>query len=302
MSHETCEPFRELLSDLAEGEIEAPEKARVEAHVASCASCRADLALFSGVVSNLVKIGEEDVPRELMSRVMAQVKAPTPWERFVDFVVGGLKITLPVTALVLAGVAVKPYLPGADPVPASDQFATVPRWWGGNLLVNEMPHPMNQSGKLFIRPGDSLRTADKVEVSLYLNDAQVEMRPKSSLIMKRDGLYLAQGQIVVRVPEGPNRGEEHAVKVATQNAIIVHIGTTFQVTFDHGVTSTEVSQGRVRLYSTTGATQELGAGEHATVDGRGLVPPTNEKPAHPARALPEDIRTIRESLPGGPAK
>lgn len=299
MSHETCEPFREHLSDLAEGEIEGPEKASVEGHVASCASCRADLALLSGVVRNLVKIGEEDVPRELLTRVMAQVRAPNPWERALEWILASLKIAVPVAAMVMIGIAVRPYM--ADPAPAADQFATVPRWWGGPLLVNEMPHPMNQSGKLFIRPGDSLRTADKVEVSLYLNDAQVEMRPKSSLIMKRDGLYLAQGQIVVRVPEGSGaRGEEHAVKVATQNAIVVHIGTTFQVTFDHGVTTTEVSQGRVRLYSTTGETQELGAGQSATVNAKGLVPPP--EPFIPARARPEEIRTIRESLPGGPSK
>lgn len=298
MSHETCEPFRELLSDLAEGEIEGPEKASVEGHVASCASCRADLALLSGVVANLVKIGEEEVPRELVSRVMAQVTAPGPWERALDWILAGLKIAVPVAAVVMIGIAVRPYM--ADPKPAADQFATVPRWWGGALLVNEMPHPVNQSGKLFIRPGDSLRTADKVELSLYLNDAQVEMRPKSSLIMKRDGLYLAQGQIVVRVPEGATRSEESAVKVATQNAIIVHIGTTFQVTFDHGVTSTEVSSGRVRVYSTTGATQELGAGERAVVDAKGLQPPPT--PFEPARAKPEEIRSIRESLPGGPGK
>lgn len=310
MTSETCQPFQELLSDLADGEIEGPEAARVEAHVAECASCRADFKLLSGVVMNLSRISEEEVPVELMSRVMREVTQPSWLDRLVGLVLAPFNVTVmrvavPVVAMVMLAVMIRPLMPADGPGPAHpDQFVSVARWWGGSLLVNEMPHPQNKSGKLGLRPGDSLRTADKVEVTLPLKEAMVEMRPKTSLIMKRDGLYLADGEIIVRVEEGAApHGEEQAIKVATANAIVIHVGTVFKVNVTGGVTTTEVSQGRVRVYSTTGAAQDLGAGQRAVIDGSGIVSgPAMEAPRDllPARTGPEEIRSITQSLPGGP--
>lgn len=312
MTLESCEPFRELISDLADGELEGPEAARVQEHTRTCAACALELRFLSGAIANLMRIPHEDVPRELVSRVMAQVRQPTLLERLrslalAPFDPAFLRVALPGLALVLCAVAVRPFLPASTPaVPLSDQFASVPRWWGGPLFVNEMPYAVNQSGKLALRPGDSLRTADKVEVSLQLNEAHVEMHPRSSLIMKRDGLYLAEGEIVVRVEDtGAPQPEDKAVKVATPNAVVVHVGTVFRVHVAGGITETEVGQGLVRVYATTGASQDISAGQRATVDSTGIVQgPAVEPPRdlRPARTSPEEIRSISQALPGGPAK
>ena len=305
-----CEAYAELLSDLADGELEGPEVAKVEGHVAGRASCRVELKLLTGVIMSLTKVPEEDVPGVLAVRVMDQVRQPSLIDRVIavlaaPFSTGFLKVSLSAAALVtIAFLGRTMWNEGHSP--AAEQFASVPVWWGGNLLVNELPHPSVQSGKLGLRPGDALRTADKVEVTMQLHEAQLEIKPRSNVIISRYGLSLIEGSVVVRV-DAAHRGlpRELAMKITTPNAIIVHTGTVYKVEVSKGITNTQVIEGSALVTSTSGASQELTAGQSAQVDANdGITPISTEPPAalRPPRTGPEEIRSISQSLPGGPAR
>jgi hypothetical protein len=303
-----CQPYAELLSDLADGELEGVEATRVEGHVAQCAACKAELALLSGVVRNLIAIGEEQVPAELARRVMAEVKKPSLLER----ILGGLsvltepsfwKIAAPVTALVLMAVVLRPHL-GDDHASAKEKIAGVPVWWGGNLLVNELPHPANRSGRLGLKSGDGVRTGEKVEATLPIHGAQIEVRPRTNLIVTPTGLSVTDGQIVVHVEES-RAPREAPFRVTTPNTVIEHIGTVFKVTVSpKDGTRTDVYSGRVRI-SSGGQIQEAGAGDYVTVGGSGQIEtgPSFAAPMlKPPRATSEEVRSISQGLPGGPTR
>ena len=67
----TCREVVELLSDYLEGELPAAERARVEAHLATCPECLAYLAQLRTTIGALGRLREDDVPRPLLARLMA---------------------------------------------------------------------------------------------------------------------------------------------------------------------------------------------------------------------------------------
>jgi hypothetical protein len=303
-----CQPIQELLSDLAEGELEAPEAARVEAHVSACADCRAQVALFRGVVANLIAIGEEEAPAELSRRVMARVHEPSLAERIVTlltlpFQPGFLRVAVPTVAVVLLAIALRPLMPD-NRVPASpDHVAGVPVWWGGNLLVNDVPHAPNKSGRLGLKSGDSVRTRNKVEAALPIRSAQVEVKPNTSLIVTDDGISIQQGEIVVHIDD--HKPSTDTFRVISPDAVIEHIGTTFRVMAAPGeYTRAEVFQGKIRVISTGGVVHEMTAGEFVRVLPSGAIEPGPE--TIPADSLgsnrggPDVVKSITQPLPGAP--
>jgi hypothetical protein len=312
MSAEGCQPFQELLSDLADGELEGLEAASVEGHVAECASCRVELQLLRGVVLNLTAIPEEDVPPVLMSRVMDTVRQPSLADRIIallaaPFSPAFLRVSLSAAALVTMAFLGRALLNTEARAPSGGEaFACVPLWWNGELMVNDALHAPSESGRVGLRPGDSFRTADRVQVAMTVREAQVEVRPHSAVIVQRNGLSLLDGALSVHVDENHAAiPESQAMRIVTPKAVIVHIGTVFKVSVSNGVTRTEVIQGRVRVYPSSGATQDLTAGQVAQVDDRGvLTSPAEDSaiPVKPPRTGPEEIRSITQSLPGGPAR
>jgi anti-sigma factor RsiW len=70
---ETCVAFDEDLSALLDGELTPERAGEVEAHVAACARCRAQLAAFQSVGARLRGVRRPDVPRELEARLLARV-------------------------------------------------------------------------------------------------------------------------------------------------------------------------------------------------------------------------------------
>lgn len=308
MSAQECQPFQELLSDLAEGELEGLEAARVEAHVASCAACAREVVLFRGVVGSLVKIGEEEAPAELARRVMAHVQAPTLAERLVGLLLlpfnpSFLRVAVPAAAVVLLAVALRPLVPDNRVPQSPEHIAGVPVWWGGNLVVNGVPHGPNRSGRLGLKPGDSVRTAEKVEAALPISTAHVEVKPNTTLKVDPDGLWISEGEILVRIDS--KDAAQEPFRVATANAVIEHIGTVFKVSTAPGeFTRTEVFQGRVRVISRTGEVREIGASEYVSVtpagaidDGASVAGPAS---LGPQRSGAEEVRSISQPLPGAP--
>jgi len=309
MAFESCQPYRELYTDLIEGELESPDIIRAEGHLRECPACRAELSILRGVVSNLCEIGEEEAPVELSSRVMASVTAESFGAFFwrilgAPFQFPAVRLFAPVAAAVLLLFLSRPYLPVEIRIAngvtssSSDLAAIRPIWWGGNVYINDQAHPPSEAGRVTIRPGDSIRTSDRVELALCLADSTIDVRPRTSLIVKTDGLFLAGGKIQVKI-EPPKAAAGHRLatfKVTTPNATVVHLGTVFGVLYSGLTTRTDVLEGKVRMFGNNGASQEIGAGEYASVDTGGVIQsgPSLDLPtsARLPRTQPEDVREI----------
>ncbi|SEP84592.1 zf-HC2 domain-containing protein [Microlunatus flavus] len=67
----TDHPSRDTLADAAEGLLEPAEAATVDAHVAGCADCRAELAAFSEVSTVLAAAPSPTMPADVAARLAA---------------------------------------------------------------------------------------------------------------------------------------------------------------------------------------------------------------------------------------
>ena len=78
-----CEEVRELLPEHVDGELHVAGE--VEAHLASCAACSAELAAYRGMLADLAglrDLGEEPGP-ELLHRTLALIPTPTILHRLI---------------------------------------------------------------------------------------------------------------------------------------------------------------------------------------------------------------------------
>lgn len=74
----TCVENREQHSALLDGELPAAERARVEAHLAGCVECSAELARLARMLGMLHALPAERAPLGFVDRVVAAAR-PTPW-------------------------------------------------------------------------------------------------------------------------------------------------------------------------------------------------------------------------------
>ncbi|HTK90686.1 MAG TPA: zf-HC2 domain-containing protein [Verrucomicrobiae bacterium] len=74
----TCAENREQHSALLDGELPAVARARVEAHLAGCAECSAELARLTRMLGMLHTLPAERAPVGFVDRVLAAAR-PTPW-------------------------------------------------------------------------------------------------------------------------------------------------------------------------------------------------------------------------------
>jgi anti-sigma factor RsiW len=79
-----CKQGVELLMDYLEGELAADVVARIDAHVASCARCRAFVASYRATPEILRRATRTTLPAELSRSLLAAVRAatlPSPEDR-----------------------------------------------------------------------------------------------------------------------------------------------------------------------------------------------------------------------------
>lgn len=74
----TCAENRAQHSALLDGELPATERVRVEAHLAGCAECSAELARLARMLGMLHALPAERAPLGFVDRVLAAAR-PTPW-------------------------------------------------------------------------------------------------------------------------------------------------------------------------------------------------------------------------------
>ena len=101
----TCHEAREWLSAYIDEALAPEERGRVDAHLASCAACRRELASLRQTVALLRRVQPVRAPVGFVDRVVAAAR-PRPWyRRAADVVLFPLTVKLPlqVTAAVMVG-------------------------------------------------------------------------------------------------------------------------------------------------------------------------------------------------------
>jgi hypothetical protein len=301
---DACQPYRESFSDLIEGEMDGQDAKRIEHHLDECSNCRSEMVVLRGVVRTLAGIGEEAVPTELVGAVMTRVKTEPLWLRVWEFIKEPFG-SMPVRALAgcaalcLLFFSARPYLPIEIRIetkgPAGEQASISPVWWGGTLYVNDKAIAPIQSGRLALRPGDAVKTTEHTQLSLAYGEANVEVLGQANLIIKNDGLYLANGRITARIDDARAKIRPGTTfQVTTPLASIVHLGTVFSVTHLHDVTNVEVASGQVMVNgSKVEAHQVLTAGRSVTVNSDGSI----ETPAANASQATRPAAERSENIP-----
>jgi anti-sigma factor RsiW len=67
----TCREVVELLSDYLDGGLPRGERARVQAHLATCPECLAYLEQLRATIGTMRRLRETDVPPPLLARFVA---------------------------------------------------------------------------------------------------------------------------------------------------------------------------------------------------------------------------------------
>ena len=97
----TCEEARELVPEMALGTIAGDDRARLIAHISSCASCRVLVEELSEVADSLLLLGpEHEPPGGFESAVLAGFKAAPPTSRRMKLLMAAAAVLI---ALVAAG-------------------------------------------------------------------------------------------------------------------------------------------------------------------------------------------------------
>ncbi len=104
--------WQRQLSAYVDGELTLHEAGEVEAHLAQCASCRAELERLQSLKSLLGRLPERPVPETLWTSVRAQLDQPQqPWIATVEEWLRGVVRRPALTAAALALVAIFVVIP-----------------------------------------------------------------------------------------------------------------------------------------------------------------------------------------------
>jgi anti-sigma factor RsiW len=74
------------LTAYVDGELDEPQRAKVEAHLSGCEECRAKVALIRGLAARVAELPAREPSPALRRAVLERVAAAaeSPWKRFVE--------------------------------------------------------------------------------------------------------------------------------------------------------------------------------------------------------------------------
>ena len=158
MKADTCRGWRENLGALLLDQLEGDERAATEAHLAGCATCRAELDLLAPVaralpLADLEQLGPAPAPpRSLARRVARGIAAEQRARRVRRFRLGGVAVAAAAAAalaavVLLAGGGASTPQPG--PQPQRVAFASTPR--GVEIGATLSPRPWGSEISLQVR-------------------------------------------------------------------------------------------------------------------------------------------------------
>ncbi|MBI2204600.1 MAG: zf-HC2 domain-containing protein [Candidatus Rokubacteria bacterium] len=104
----TCDETRERFSDLVDGRLAPDERAALDAHLAACAVCPAELDRLRATVALLRSIEPARAPAGFVDRVVAAARPQPWWRRLAAQALFPLPVKLPLeaAAILLVGVGV----------------------------------------------------------------------------------------------------------------------------------------------------------------------------------------------------
>jgi anti-sigma factor RsiW len=158
MKADTCRGWRENLGALLLDQLDDDERAATEAHLAGCATCRAELDLLAPVARALPLADPEQLgpapapPRSLAKRVARGIAAEKRARRVRRFRLGGVAVAAAAAAAVaavvlLGGGATSAPQPGVQPQRVA--FASTPR--GVEIGATLSPRPWGSEISLQVR-------------------------------------------------------------------------------------------------------------------------------------------------------
>jgi hypothetical protein len=157
MKADACRGWRENLGALLLEQLDDDERAATEAHLAGCATCRAELDLLAPVARALPLADPEQLgpapapPRSLAKRVARGIAAEQRARRVRRFRLGGVAVAVAaaaaVAAAVLLGGGTSVQQPGVQPQRVA--FASTPR--GVEIGATLSPRPWGSEISLQVR-------------------------------------------------------------------------------------------------------------------------------------------------------
>ena len=169
MAAVTCPQMRELFSARADDALAADERARLHAHLATCAECAAEWQRFERAVSLLRAVEPARAPAGFVDRVLAA--RPRPWYRRLArsvFVPWPVKLPLEAAALVLVAALALVIVQRA---PELQQAARAPAPPAG---VTPPPAPA-------VPPGESARASGEAPVWRELESTLRDAPPSAKV-------------------------------------------------------------------------------------------------------------------------
>jgi anti-sigma factor RsiW len=148
MAAVTCQDVREWFSARVDEALSADERARLDAHLATCAECEREWARFERTIGLLRAVEPARAPGGFVDRVLAA--RPRPWYRRLArglFVPWPVKLPLEIAAVVLVGglaimlVQRSPELQLAAPAPPPSSAVTPPTEPERERSVRSAPEP-----------------------------------------------------------------------------------------------------------------------------------------------------------------
>ena len=95
-----CARIKELLSEYIDGTLDAQARAVVENHVATCKSCKEELASLSALVEELGSLEPVKAPEDFLEKIHERMESRFGFDRIVRklFMPFGIKIPLELAA------------------------------------------------------------------------------------------------------------------------------------------------------------------------------------------------------------
>ncbi|GEM_PF-4890457 len=100
----TCRECRDQLSAYREGELDDPLRKALDAHLAGCAECRAQLAELEQMIRQMKGLPPIPVPADFRSRVWQRIEKESGFQRLRRAILEPWYLKLPVEALATAAV------------------------------------------------------------------------------------------------------------------------------------------------------------------------------------------------------
>lgn len=265
----TCAEILERLSACIDGELEAAERAAVESHVASCASCAEALKATRAVDGSLddafapLRERREAVTARALDAVRRETNPPN--------VTGFFKVLLAAAAgFLLAALIFRPWGRPASPR-ADEPRETIARL---EIATGEVEVKMGGAWAVLatgaeIPRGASVRTSSRSKASFVSNDgSEIRLNGGTEMTFSEDRkVQLAGGQIFTAVQPA-----KRTFEVATDDGVIKALGTKLDIARQAASTILTVVSGRAEISDRRGTTETLEKGFTTSIEKGHLLP------------------------------